>query len=258
VTETVLRLVDRSRPTVSRGVVLARFRPLVTLVWSPAAPGRWPLVVFAHGFQVGPAPYVSLLRAWASHGYVVAAPEFPLTDQALAGSHLDENDIQNQPADVRFVTDELVAVGSPLEARIDRSRVAVAGHSDGAQTAEAASEIPPPPGEPTYRAAIVMSSQPLLQAFGPTPPILITQGDVDTINQPWKGYATFAAAGRPKYLLVLHHGTHLDPLLAGSAWLPGVEAVTEAFLDAYVAGGTPVSAVASAVPRSGLFTLRSG
>ena len=74
-------------------------------MWLPAAPGRRPLIVFAHGFDVGPGIYAALLDAWAAHGYVVAAPEFPLTDPAVAGASLDENDINNQPADLRFVTE---------------------------------------------------------------------------------------------------------------------------------------------------------
>lgn len=42
--------------------------------------GPFPLVVFAHGFNITPAPYARLLQAWARAGYVVAAPIFPLTN----------------------------------------------------------------------------------------------------------------------------------------------------------------------------------
>ncbi|MGI8491752.1 MAG: chlorophyllase/cutinase-like alpha/beta fold protein, partial [Acidimicrobiales bacterium] len=129
-----LRLVDDSRPTVSGGRQVAASRTLTTLVWRPAVAGRWPLVVFAHGFQVGPTPYLALLSSWAAAGFVVAAPEFPLTDATVAGANLDESDIDNQPADVRFVISRLVGSGSPLPGVIDPSEVALAGHSDGAET----------------------------------------------------------------------------------------------------------------------------
>ncbi len=254
-------LVDATRPTVDQGREISPTRALTTLVWVPDAPGRWPLVVFAHGFQVGPDPYVTLLTAWAAHGYVVAAPEFPLTDQAVAGANLDEADLVNQPADVRFVTDALVGAGSPVAAHIDPGRVAVAGHSDGAETALAVSLNSPPPGEPRFRAVIAMAVQSVSAADPtPNPPILVTQGDADTINPPELGYQTWRQAASPKYLLVLHGAGHLPPLEAGSDWLPGVEAVTEAFLDGYVAGNEPVSGVATAAGDAGttLFSLTAG
>ncbi|HET6965964.1 MAG TPA: hypothetical protein VFH58_14410, partial [Acidimicrobiales bacterium] len=241
----VLPLVDTSRPTISHGQEVSPSRSLPTTVWYPDRPGRWPLLVFAHGFQVGPEPYTSLLETWASHGYIVAAPSFPLTDAARAGSELDENDINNQPADVRFVTDQLVAPSSPVAARIDPGRVAVAGHSDGAETALAASTDGVPAGEPPYRAVIVMSGQPVDGAAGRNPPALVVQGDADDTNPPPLGYSTWDQAASPKYLLVLQGAGHLPPFEAGSAWLPGVERVTEEFLDAFVARTAPVGSVAA-------------
>ncbi len=254
-----MQLVDRSRPTVSRGRVVSPFRTLTTLVWLPAAPGPWPLIVFGHGFDVGPETYASMLETWATHGYVVAAPEFPLSDPAVAGSNLDENDISNQPADLRFVTDGLVAPDSPLAGQVDPARVAVAGHSDGGESALAASVAPAPAGEPRYRGLIAMSVQPL-PGSGATanPPILITEGDADTINPPAWGQQTWQQAAPPKYYLDIHGGGHLPPLQAGSAWLPGIEAVSSAFLDAYVAGDGPSSGMAAAASHTPLLSLQSG
>jgi pimeloyl-ACP methyl ester carboxylesterase len=257
VRETAIQIVDRSRPTVSRGRLISAVRTLTTLVWLPAATGRWPLVVFAPGFNVGPETYTSLLEAWAAHGYVVASPRFPLTDPAVAGPNLDERDIDNQPADLRVVTDALVAPASPVAAEIDPSRVAVAGHSDGAETALAASLTPALAAQPRYRAIIAMSVQPVLGSDPmANPPILIIQGDADTISPPARAQRTWQLAAPPKYLLVLHGGGHLPPLEQGSAWLPGVEDTTEAFLDAYVAGDGG-SGLAAATRTSLLFSLQS-
>lgn len=249
---TTLQLVDTSRPTVSHGNQISTSRALTTLVWYPVVPGRHPLVVFAHGFQVGPAPYVTLLQAWAAHGYVVAAPEFPLTDSAIAGANLDEGDIDNQPADIRYVTDRLVDPSSPVFSRIDPGRVAVTGHSDGSESALAASIAAVPSGEPAYRALIAMSVQQLPDvAHTANPPMLVTQGDQDTINPPSYGYQVYTEGSSPKYLLVLKGGGHLPPLEPGSSWLPGIESVTEAFLDCYVAGDAPVAGIgAGATPPS--------
>ena len=256
---TTVQLIDSTRPTVSHGHTISSSRALTTLVWYPMVSGRSPLVVFAHGYQVGPAPYETILEAWAAHGYVVAAPEFPLTDQDIAGANLDENDIDNQPADVRFVTDSLVAAGSPVASRIDPSKLGVAGHSDGAETALAASIVPPPGGEPAFRALVAMSVQELPDVnHTANPPMLVTQGDADTINPPSYGYTAYQDGASPKFLLVIKGGGHLPPLQAGSAWLPGIEAATEAFLDAYVSGDAPVSRVPATVAGSPLFALSSG
>lgn len=246
VDEVTLPLVDSSRPTSRDNRVISRTRALTTVVWMPRPAGRWPLVVFAHGFDVGPAPYAALLQAWAAHGYVVAAPEFPLTDPAVAGPNLDEADMSNQPADIRFVTDWMLSPQSPLADRIDRARVALAGHSDGAESALAAAESPVVSGEPDFRAVVVMGVQPLPGNGGTNPPILVGQGDADTINPPSYGRATFEQAHSPKYYLDLRGGGHLPPLESGSSWLAGVEAVSEAFLDAYVAGERSPATVTSA------------
>lgn len=234
---------DTTRPTIARGHLVSRSRHLTTIVWSPAVPGRWPLVVFAAGFAVGPSTYAALLQSWAQAGFVVAAPRFPLTDPSVAGANLDEADIANQPADLRFVTDALVAPGSPFAPDINASRVGLAGHSDGAETVLAASLAPVPPGEPPYRAVIAMSPQPLR---GPNPsadcPLLVIEGNADTINPPRRAYATYSEAAPPKYLEILNGGGHLPPFEAGSVWLPTIDAVTREFLDVYVAGrGSPAA-----------------
>ncbi|MCU4186152.1 hypothetical protein K6U06_17430 [Acidiferrimicrobium sp. IK] len=255
VTDT-LPLVDVSRPTISNGQTVSTTRALTTLVWRPAVPGRWPLIVFAHGFQVGPTPYTALLEAWASAGYVVAAPEFPLTDSAVAGANTDENDIQNQPADVRFVLDALVAPSTPLSADIDPTRVVWAGHSDGAETALAASLAPAPAGEPEPRAVLAMSVSPLEGVTATAnPPLMVTQGDADTINPAALGQKTYDEAAGPKFYMDLLGGGHLPPVEAGSQWLPSIEAATLTFFHLYLYGGSPADVLAAGT-RPGLSTMR--
>ena len=73
-----------SRPTISHGHQIAATRTLTTTVTYPSSGGPFPLIVFAHGYQLGPANYGQIMRAIAAGGYVVAAPSFPLADAAVA------------------------------------------------------------------------------------------------------------------------------------------------------------------------------
>ena len=110
----------------------ARPLVLVAVVRHPLrAPGPCPLIVFGHGFAVTPAPYASLLRAWARAGYVVAAPIFPL-ENANAPGGPDESDLVNQPRDMSVV---ITQRSGGLRGLIDRRRIGVSGQSDGGETA---------------------------------------------------------------------------------------------------------------------------
>jgi dienelactone hydrolase len=207
-------------------------RPLVTVVRYPAAPGRYPLVVFGHGFALAPADYARLLNAWAIAGYVVAAPVFPLGNRNAPGGPR-ESDIVNQPRDMSFVITRVLAV---LKKSVDQARIAVAGHSDGAVTALAVAY------GARYRdsrvdAAIVMSGATLagMGAFAKRgPPLLATQGTADPINAPANTSVYFAEAPRPKFLLWLEGASHRPPYTTEQPQLALVERVTIAFLNHYL------------------------
>ena len=253
---TILPLVDRRR-----WFVLARHRreprKLTTYVYYPevstpsatggngrppsAAPGPHPLLVFAHGFDVTPASYASLLHYWASAGFVVAAPLFPRTNPHSPGGP-DEADVVNQPADISFVISNLLALdadsSSPLHALIDAGRIAVAGHSDGAETALAVADARRL-RDPRVRAGVIMSGAVMSgiggYSFSGGPPLLAIQGTADTLNEPRFTYAFFNAARPPKYMLKLLGATHLAPYTSQRPQLRLVERATTAFLAAYLA-----------------------
>ncbi len=83
--------VDPSRTTPAQGDAPERpSRTLVTTIAAPDVPGPFPLIMFSHGFSGSGETYSTLLRALASAGYVVAAPELPghvgeRTGRATAG-----------------------------------------------------------------------------------------------------------------------------------------------------------------------------
>ena len=121
-------------------------------------------------------------------GYVVAAPVFPLENAAAPGGP-NESDLINQPKDMSFVITRLLALNARRETvlgKIDSSRIAVAGHSDGAETALAVA-YDRRFRDPRVRAAIVLSGAALpgMGAFPPSgPPLLAVQGTADPINAP--------------------------------------------------------------------------
>ncbi len=95
--------------------------------------GPRPLVVFSHGYSLGPEWYATLLEHYASHGFVVLAPEHVESDwfQAWAASFDRPRDIEG----TLDLAEELTAAGGALAGKIDVGSVAVAGHSYGGYTA---------------------------------------------------------------------------------------------------------------------------
>ncbi len=254
----VLHLVDRSRSIrLPGGRRVAR--PVTTYLWYPPAAaggGPWPLVVFGHGFATTPFRYRRLLRAWAAAGYLVAAPVFPLGNADAPGGP-DENDIVNQPRDMSFVITRLLAASaapeSPLHGLVDRGRIAVAGQSDGAETAFATA-YERPWHDRRVRAAVILSGAELgghvpLVMHGP--PLLAVQGTADSINPPVYTFDLFDAARRPKFLLLLRRAGHLGPYTVPGPRLAAVEHVSTAFLDHYLRTGSLDAISRAAAPFRG-------
>ena len=234
-------------------------RSVETVVRYPVVGNAYPLVVFGHGYTLTPATYARLLRAWTEAGYVVAAPVFPLENAAAPGGP-NESDLINQPEDMSFVITRLLALNARtngvLYRRIDSSRIAVAGHSDGAETALAVA-YDKRFRDPRVGAAIVLSGAALpgMGAFPRNgPPLLAVQGTADTINSPATSAGFFRRAQRPKFLLWLLGASHLPPYTDQQPQLGIVEQATTAFLDHYLKG-RPLGALDQAARRPGLTRL---
>lgn len=228
-------------------------RPVTTYLWYPPAAegdGPWPVVVFGHGFASTPFVYRRLLRALAAAGYLVAAPVFPLGNANAAGGP-EEDDIVNQPRDMSFVITRLLAASaspqSPLSGLVDPSRIAVAGQSDGAETAFATA-YERPWHDPRVRAAVILSGAELgrhVRLVLHTAPLLAVQGTADRINPPIYTRDLFRAVDHPRFLLRLRHAGHLGPYTVPGARLAAVERVSIAFLD-HVFRAAPLRAIARA------------
>jgi dienelactone hydrolase len=136
--------VDASRPTAAGTQTPARpDRTIVTRIAHPTEGGPYPLIVLSHGATGHPDEYTEAIRRWASDGFVVAAPTFPLTNRDVPDALANVGDVVNQPGDVSFVVDQVLAANddpsSPLHDLVDPEAVGAVGHSLGGATTWAVS-----------------------------------------------------------------------------------------------------------------------
>ncbi|MFV2090924.1 MAG: alpha/beta hydrolase family protein, partial [Pseudomonadales bacterium] len=134
-----LTLVDDSRPTKENDDYPgAENRTLITTIWYPEGGESepHPLVIYSHGFMSSREGGNYLARALASHGYVVAAADYPLTHMGAPGGP-EVSDVSNQPGDVSFLIDTLLGLEDdekPFTGEIDQMRIGVMGLSLGGLT----------------------------------------------------------------------------------------------------------------------------
>jgi predicted dienelactone hydrolase len=215
-------------------------RQLLTEIWYPTAPGaippvaqrdaalalggaRFPLVMYSHGYsdtRLSGGPLGSHL---ASHGYIVAAIDFPLSNIGAPGGPT-VNDVPEQPLDISFVIDQLLAPGGRFAAAIDADRIALTGLSLGGLTTFIAA-YHPELGDPRVRAAAPIAG--LACYFTPAYyaashlPLLILHGDLDAlVGFDSNAAFAYANANPPKTLVTAHNASHTGFSPAG-AGLPG-------------------------------------
>lgn len=227
-----------------------------------ASPGGAPvpLVVFSHGIGGSREGYTYLGKYWAANGYASLHLQHTGSDRNLwAGNPLTlmsrlqgaarESEAMDRALDLRFALDTLLA--DALAPRIDRSRIAAAGHSYGANTTllAAGAQVARDGrlldfADPRIRAAVVISAPPFYGEGDPQAilrsvqvPTLHITATADDIRIP--GYysgvddrtTVFASTGSPrKALAVFKEGSHsifTDRLGTGGNELnPQVKAAT--------------------------------
>ncbi len=212
VTET---FVDPTRPTEGSEGPDQPERTIVTAIAHPTSGGPYPLVVLSHGFTGHPEEYDEQIPVWAADGFVVAAPAFPLTNRDAPGVEANIGDVVNQPGDVSFVIDEVLAAGddpsSPLHGLVDPEAIGVVGHSLGAATTWAVSFDTATRDDridsTTIFAGLTMDMPGGELAFDEPLPLLVLHGDADDVPLELDR-APYEQAASPKWFVTLHGAEH--------------------------------------------------
>lgn len=250
------------------------------------APGRWPTVVFSHGYLSGAARSAYIAENLARAGYVVAAPnhadafgedtddgggppQFARPQSWTEQTFADRRD--DLVALLDWLERESATAGSAFEDRVDPARLAALGHSLGGYTALGLGGLQSAWRDPRVRAVVAMSpyAAPYLAregARGGTVPTMLQGGTLDvgiTSLLP----QLFERLDAPKYSLVLRGANHFAwTNLAG----PGkttqevvrdgnprwIVAYAVAFLDEYVAGTGRADALRQSNAALASFTWR--
>ncbi len=254
------------------------------ITW-PEGEGPFPLIVFCHGALGSKSGAEPLVTHWASHGYIVIQPTFGdsvslMTEeekrqvrsiQSLLNSPRVLKQWDQRPRDVSHVLDSLDELEKQfpgIRGRIDREKIAVAGHSYGAHTTMLLAGMRPvhPFSRKTVsfrdariKAFIAISPQgpgkSLKEASyqSMTGPMLMITGDND--GSPMRGKENLAGDWRRKayeyapagdtYLLWIKDAHHGFGGINGNARWPGagpnapdqvltIKSTCLAFFDAYV------------------------
>jgi hypothetical protein len=227
--------------------------------------GGYPMIVFAHGYDVTPDTYAALLDAWARAGFVVLAPIFPdESASAVAAQHgaNTENDLVNEPGDLTFVTGAVLrSSANPTSScpvafgLVDHTKIALAGHSDGAEAVGmlAYDHGLNPQGVNfanlrtgiNYRAVIILSgAEDTNQSYATEasrPNLLVVQSRADQCNPIRDGVQLYNAVHQPnKWFLELLAAHHLPPFDGSDAAAFGVvRATTIRFLEISLQGVRP-------------------
>jgi predicted dienelactone hydrolase len=107
----------------------------------PPAPGRFPVVLFSHGYGATPVENVTLQADLAAWGFVVIVPDHVERDTvAVVQGRATVNDLRD--ALVLRSALNVTAANARLSATLDRTRVAAVGYSQGGATALTALALP--------------------------------------------------------------------------------------------------------------------
>jgi dienelactone hydrolase len=203
--------VDRSRRTVPATGAPLPSRTLATTIYRPNGNGPFPLIVFSHGLAGHPEKFTKLFSAWADAGFAIAAPAFPLTNSHVANPSSNVGDVGQQPADVSFVLDNVLALDKQRRSRlfhaIDESRIGASGLSLGGLTTYMLVYSECCRDQRIDAVAVLDGIRPDAPLDGHVP-LLIAHSDTDPTIPYSSAREAFNAASAPAWLVTLHGASH--------------------------------------------------
>jgi dienelactone hydrolase len=188
--------------------------------WATARAGKFPLIVFAPGFNSTPDTYQVFLHDLAAQGYIVAAPTFPIEAPiaGMAPASRSNNELIYQIYDMSAVITQMITYsktpGNFLSWAMNPSLVGVVGHSDGGMTV-AGMTMSTSYVDSRIKTAVVMSGA---GPYGLTwkrrkvVPTLIEQANKDPYNSPSSAAFLFNSVTGPRAYLDLNGVYHIWPL----------------------------------------------
>jgi len=219
-------LVDESRETMANGDAPGLSnRTFPTSVWYPEnGEGNYPLVIHSHGFVSERTDLAYVAELLASHGYVVAAANYPLTTGGTPGGP-NADDLVNQPTDISFLIDSLLQLSGsdkPFAGELDPSRIALMGYSLGGITTTLATYHPRLRDERVAAAiSIAGPSAGLVSKFYETTdvPFMMIAGTLDALIDFEYNAAIIPERVQNSVLMGIEGGTHLGFGSISEPWL---------------------------------------
>ncbi len=225
----------------------------------PSTDGPFPLLVHSHGLGGWGDERIEMLARWASAGYVVVAPTFPLSSRSS-----DPSDLANQPTDLAFVVQQIRAAAGDssdvLHGLVRTDCVALSGHSLGGGTTMTAAydtcctSIHPAAVIDIAGVLVERTAGAQLADMAPIP-VLLVHGDADQRVPYEQSEQKARLLHGPTWFLTFTGGGHSDMFTP-----PRVAFLDEsviAFLDAQLQGAPArLDALPGVVSASGLATLQ--
>jgi dienelactone hydrolase len=183
----------------------------------PVAAGRFPMVMFTHGYSGFRDQSTFLTSRLATWGFVVAAPDLPDNDltAVLSGSSSQGigADIAEQQQTITLMANENGDSAGMFGGHIDTGRVAAIGHSLGGAVSEGLAAA-----DPRVTTFIGMAGA-TVGSFGqstsgpasevPNKPGMLMVGTADQVASPASIAKAFTSMTTPKRLVTLHNFGHL-------------------------------------------------